>query len=195
MKQLLFASHNENKIREVRAMVSGRYELFGLHDVELTEDIPEPFDSFEANAQAKALYTFKKTGIPSFSDDSGLEVIALNNQPGILSARYAGPQKSAEDNIAKLLFELRDIPFRHARFVAVFAYQMNEEQCYFFKGQVEGRISLTPMGSGGFGYDPVFIPAGFDQSFGQLKDSVKKAISHRAKAMTKFLSFLHTSTN
>jgi XTP/dITP diphosphohydrolase len=195
MKKLLFASHNANKIKEVRSMVSGPYEILGLHDVGLTEDIPEPYDTFEANAQAKAFYCFSKTGIPSFSDDSGLEVDALGGKPGVLSARYAGTQKSDADNITKLLSELEHMDARDARFVAVFAYQVDEEQCYFFRGTVEGKIGLQPTGDGGFGYDPVFIPKGFDKSFGELNAGIKKAISHRAKAMDKLLGFLTTNTD
>lgn len=193
MKKLLFASNNANKIKEIRSMVSGQYELLGLHDVGLREDIPEPFDTFEANAQAKALFSFLKSGIPSFSDDSGLEVDALDMKPGVLSARFAGPQKKDTDNIAKVLAELENIASREARFVAVFAYQVDEQQCYYFRGTVEGNIGLKPTGNKGFGYDPIFIPAGFDQSFGELNEGIKKAISHRAKAMTKFLDFLKTN--
>ena len=171
-------------------MLSDHYELLGLHDVGLTEDIPEPFDTFAANARAKALYAYEKTGIPSFSDDSGLEVLALHYQPGVLSARYAGPQKSDLDNITKLLVEMEKIEARQARFVTVFAYQGNKHDCHFFNGIVEGRIGLEPMGNHGFGYDPVFIPSGFDLSFGQLDQHIKKAISHRAKAMSKLLAYL-----
>jgi XTP/dITP diphosphohydrolase len=190
MKSLLFASHNQHKIREVQSMLSHHYTLLGLHDVGLTEDIPEPHETFAANAQAKALYAFKKTGIPAFSDDSGLEVQALHHLPGVRSARYAGPQKSDHDNMIKLLTELEKKENRQARFITVFAFQENENECHYFSGMVEGSISLQPIGDHGFGYDPIFIPSGFDKSFGQLDQSIKKAISHRAKAMAKLLAFL-----
>ncbi len=193
MKQLLFASHNENKILEVREMVSGKYEILGLKDVGLTDEIPEPYKTFEANAQAKALYAFKHLGIPSFSDDSGLEVEALGNRPGVLSARYAGENKNSHENIQKVLTEIKGVENRLARFVAVFAFQRNDHQCHFFIGTVEGSICHQPMGNGGFGYDPVFMPAGFDQTFGQLNASIKKTMSHRAIAMAKFLSFLEAN--
>ena len=171
-------------------MVLGQYELLGLHDVGLTEDIPEPFDTFEANAQAKALYSFRQTGIPSFSDDSGLAVDALDMKPGVLSARFAGPQKKDADNIAKVLAELENIATREARFVAVFAYQADEHQCYFFRGTVEGNIGLKPMGNKGFGYDPIFIPEGSDKTYAEMTSEEKNEISMRKIALMKFKDFM-----
>ncbi len=193
MKSLLFASHNTHKVDEVRAMLQGRYEVLSLHDVGITEDIPEPYDTFQKNAQAKAAYIFRKTGIPAFADDSGLLADALGNQPGVLSARYAGPQKNSNDNMQKLLSALSGMDSRRARFITVIAFQVAEDQCHFFDGKVEGIISDSPRGHKGFGYDPIFIPLGFDQTFGELHENIKKAISHRAIAMAKFVSFLHST--
>ena len=192
MKSLLFASHNTHKVEEIRIMLEGQYKVLSLPDVGITEDIPEPFDTFEANAQAKAAYVFQKTGIPAFADDSGLLVDALGNQPGVLSARYAGPQKNSDDNMLKLLSALKHETNRRARFVTVIAFQVTEAQCHFFNGKVEGFISEKPRGQKGFGYDPVFIPLGFDQTFGELHENIKKAISHRAMAMNRFVSFLQS---
>jgi len=189
-KTLLFASANSHKLEEIRLMLPVGYALKGLSDISWTEDIPEPYDTFEANARAKASYVFDRTGLPCFADDSGLEVDALDGRPGVLSARYAGEHKSSEDNLVKVLQELGENPIRTARFVAVIAYQANKEECYIFAGQVEGSITYAPEGNGGFGYDPIFIPRGFDKTFACLPGALKNQISHRALAMRKFLTFL-----
>jgi XTP/dITP diphosphohydrolase len=189
-KQLLFASANRHKVEEIRQIIPPEYEVSGLHDYSIHEEIPEPFDTFEANAAAKASYVYNKTGIPCFADDSGLVVDALDGSPGVLSARYAGEHKSSEDNVRKVLSELASTQDRSARFVAVIAYQQNENEVYLFRGSIEGSITYAPSGAGGFGYDPVFIPAGFDMTFAQLPPALKNQISHRAMAMKLFLEFL-----
>lgn len=189
-KQLLFASANRHKLEEIRQIIPVDYLLSGLNDYSIHEEIPEPFDTFEANADAKASYVYKKTGIPCFADDSGLIVDALGGRPGVLSARYAGEHKSSEENVRKVLSELTGIKDRSARFVAVIAYHQRETDVFLFRGSVEGTITYTPSGTGGFGYDPVFIPAGFDQTFAQLSPELKNQISHRAVAMKLFLKFL-----
>lgn len=189
-KQLLFASANRHKLEEIRQIIPAAYMLLGLNDYSVDEEIPEPFDTFEANAAAKASYVYKKTGIPCFADDSGLVVDALDGRPGVLSARYAGEHKSSEENVRKLLSELTGIRDRTARFIAVIAYQENEKDVLLFKGTIEGTINYTPAGAGGFGYDPVFIPSGFDQTFAQLAPALKNQISHRAKAIKLFLQYL-----
>ncbi len=190
-KTLLFASGNTHKVEEVRQLLPAPYQLLGLNDIQWTSDIPEPFDTFEDNAKAKVSLIFNHSGYPCFADDSGLEVDALNGRPGVYSARYAGEQRNSNDNIAKVLAELESETFRSARFTAVIAYQLNADEVYLFKGRVDGSIAYYPSGNGGFGYDPVFIPAGFDRTFGELSSSVKNAISHRAMAMRKFLEFLN----
>jgi XTP/dITP diphosphohydrolase len=189
-KQLLFASANRHKLEEIRQIIPAAYMLLGLNDYSVDEEIPEPFDTFEANAAAKASYVYKKTGIPCFADDSGLVVDALDGRPGVLSARYAGEHKSSEENVRKLLSELTGIRDRTARFIAVIAYQENEKDVLLFKGTIEGTINYTPAGAGGFGYDPVFIPSGFDQTFAHLAPALKNQISHRAKAIKLFLQYL-----
>ena len=189
-KQLLFASANRHKLEEIRQIIPAACMLLGLNDYSVDEEIPEPFDTFEANAAAKASYVYKKTGIPCFADDSGLVVDALDGRPGVLSARYAGEHKSSEENVRKLLSELTGIRDRTARFIAVIAYQENEKDVLLFKGTIEGTINYTPAGAGGFGYDPVFIPSGFDQTFAQLAPALKNQISHRAKAIKLFLQYL-----
>lgn len=189
-KQLLFASANRHKLEEIRQIIPAAYMLLGLNDYSVDEEIPEPFDTFEANAAAKASYVYKKTGIPCFADDSGLVVDALDGRPGVLSARYAGEHKSSEENVSKLLSELTGIRDRTARFIAVIAYQENEKDVLLFKGTIEGTINYTPAGAGGFGYDPVFIPSGFDQTFAHLAPALKNQISHRAKAIKLFLQYL-----
>lgn len=189
-ERLLFASANNHKLEEIRLMLPEGYCLKGLSDISWTEDIPEPYDTFGANAKAKASYVFDRTGLPCFADDSGLVVDALDGRPGVLSARYAGEQKSSEDNLTKVLQELGDNPIRTARFVAVMAYQENKDECHLFTGTVEGSISFAPEGKGGFGYDPIFIPDGFDKPFACLPGQLKNSISHRALAMQKFITFL-----
>ena len=187
---LLFASNNSHKADEIRQVLPSRYHLLGLRDIHWTSDIPEPYDSFEENAKAKVSLVFKESGLPCFADDSGLEVDALDGRPGVLSARYAGEQNNSVKNITKVLHELGSEALRTARFVAVIAYQPNAQEVHIFKGQVEGAIAYHPTGSGGFGYDPIFIPSGFDKTFGELSPLVKNLISHRALAMRKFLDFL-----
>lgn len=189
-KQLLFASANRHKLEEIRQIIPVDYLLSGLNDYSIHEEIPEPFDTFEANAAAKASFVYKNTGIPCFADDSGLVVDALGGRPGVLSARYAGEHKSSEENVRKVLSELTGRKDRTARFIAVIAYQQNETDVFLFNGSIEGTITNTPSGTGGFGYDPVFIPAGFDQTFAQLSPALKNQISHRAVAMKLFLNFL-----
>ncbi len=188
---LLFASSNTHKVEEVRQLLPSTYQLLGLPDIGWTTDIPEPFNTFVDNAKAKVSFVFQKSGYPCFADDSGLEVDALDGRPGVYSARYAGEQRNSIDNIAKVLEELESETLRSAKFIAVIAYQLNADEVYLFKGQVDGSITYYPSGKGGFGYDPVFIPAGFDRTFGELSSSVKNAISHRAMAMRKFLEFLN----
>lgn len=189
-KQLLFASSNRHKLEEIRPILPPHYILSGLDEYSILEDIPEPFDTFEANAAAKASYVYHKTDVPCFADDSGLVVDALDGRPGVLSARYAGELKSSEENIQKLLSELKGHENRTARFIAVIAFQQNETEVFIFRGSIEGKITYTPSGTGGFGYDPVFIPEGFDKTFAELSPMLKNQISHRAIAMKLFLNFL-----
>ena len=191
-RPLLFASSNSHKLGEIRKMIPAGYLLSGLDDLQWNEEIPEPFDTFEANAKAKVSYVFERTGLPCFADDSGLEVDALDGRPGVRSARYAGEHRDSVDNLVKVLAELGKSNERSARFIAVIAYQVSAEEVVTFTGKIEGSIGLAPTGQGGFGYDPIFIPSGYDQSFGELPADLKNRISHRAMAMSRFLNFLST---
>jgi XTP/dITP diphosphohydrolase len=190
-KEILFASQNHHKVEEVRKLLPLGYSLLSLKDLNWTLDIPEPFDTYEANAKAKAYFVFDRTGLSCFADDSGLEIDALDGRPGVFSARYAGPGRSHFENIRKVLTELDGIMNRSARFRAIIAYINEAKEMIISEGKVEGTISIEPFGEGGFGYDPIFIPDGFDQTFGQLPDSLKNKISHRALAIGKFVKYLH----
>ncbi|HJW27826.1 MAG TPA: non-canonical purine NTP pyrophosphatase [Saprospiraceae bacterium] len=211
--KLLFASSNAHKLREIEVLLPAGFTLIGLQDIQWTEDIPEPYPSLEENAAAKASYVFERTGIPCFAEDSGLFIDALDGRPGVLSARYAGEHGHSEANNEKVLAQLRqreseivrerDVESvreresesvndnsRAATFKAVIAYQRDFDHRFFFKGQVSGSISDVPRGHHGFGYDPIFIPSGFNQTFGELSTSLKSRISHRAKATQAFVKFL-----
>lgn len=187
MKQkLLIATRNKHKLREIHQIIEGLpYELLGLDDVEPIPEIIEDGETFEANALKKAMTTAKLTGIYTLADDSGLLVDALDGQPGVYSARFAGPEADDEKNNQKLLSMLRDIEEAHrtARFKCVIALASPDGQTQIVQGSCEGRIALEAAGQGGFGYDPLFVPDGFEQSFAALESGVKNQISHRAKAL------------
>lgn len=188
-RYLVFASHNLNKIQEVNDILGPGFRLSGLDDIGCFEEIPEPYDTLEENAMAKARHVFSHYGKNCFADDTGLEVDALNGQPGVVSARYAGPEKDSRANMDKLLHELSGETNRKARFRTVIALIMDGSE-YFFEGIVNGMITLEARGSGGFGYDPVFIPDGYDQTFGELDAAIKNRISHRYAAIAKLAGFL-----
>ncbi len=192
-KEILFASTNPHKVEEVRKLLPEKYILLGLRDINWTIEIPEPFHTYEDNAKAKAYFVYDRTGINCFADDSGLEIDALNGRPGIYSARYAGENRNSSDNIAKVLDELGNEVNRNARFHAALAFLSGQDQIYVFKGVVEGKIGYEPLGDEGFGYDPIFIPDGFDQTFGQLHERLKNKISHRAIAMQRFADYLRNA--
>lgn len=186
---LILASNNAGKIKEINELLNGAHHIISLQAAGITEDIPEPFFTFEENALAKAQYAFEKTGIITFAEDSGLVVPALNGDPGVFSARYAGEPKNDGANTQKLLRELEGITDRSAYYTTVICIA-GLENVHYFSGKCEGRIATEMQGSGGFGYDPVFIPNGYEQTFGALPSSVKAGISHRAKAMKDFIAFL-----
>jgi len=187
--KLIFATNNKHKIREISDLLDNRFNVLGLADVSITEDIPEDADSLADNALFKARYVHERTGLNVFADDTGLEVDALDGAPGVYSARYAGTSKSPEDNIIKLLKELTGVENRKAKFRTVIALIFDNRE-YLFEGTVEGRIIETKRGTGGFGYDPVFMPEGYDRTFAEIPLSEKNKISHRARAMKKLISFL-----
>jgi len=188
--ELTFASNNKNKLFEIQKMVPEKIKIQTLMGAGITENIPEPFFTFKENAWAKADYVFKKTGRSCFAEDSGLVVPALNNEPGVFSARYAGEPSNDESNNNKLLKNIEEIEDKHAYYQAVICLILGNE-IYYFEGKCAGKITLNPTGSGGFGYDPLFIPQGFDKTFAEFSLEEKNKISHRAKAMKGLVAFLN----
>ena len=191
MQKILFASNNPHKLEEIRAIAGNRLEILSPRDGGFSGEIPEDHETLEENALQKARFLQERFHIASFADDTGLEVHALNMRPGVYSARYAGEQKSSDDNIAKLLSELENITDRSARFRTVIAF-VDDNQEHLFEGVVEGTISREKRGKAGFGYDPVFIPKGHELSFAEMDPAGKNDISHRARAMQKFREFLES---
>lgn len=187
--KLVFASNNKNKILEIKHQLPPEIELLSLEDIGCHEDIPETTDTIEGNAILKANYVTEKYGYDCFADDTGLEVNALNGAPGVYSARYAGEQKSADNNMAKLLQELNGNTNRQANFKTVIALNLNGRQ-YLFTGVVNGHITTERRGEGGFGYDPIFIPEGENRTFAQLSLHEKALISHRGRAVAQLIAFL-----
>ena len=187
--KIVFASNNKNKIDEVRQMLPASIEILSLEEIGCFEDIPETALTIEGNAILKANYVTEKYGYDCFSDDSGLEVNALNGDPGVFSARYAGEHRSSDDNMDKLLAELSENTDRSARFKTVIALNLNGNQ-YLFTGIVEGQIGSEKVGNGGFGYDPIFQPNAYNQTFAQLSPEQKATISHRGKAIAQLIAFL-----
>jgi XTP/dITP diphosphohydrolase len=187
-KELVIASNNPGKIREIREVVRG-IELRSLGDIGFTEEIPEPFHTFEENALAKASAIYTATGKNVFADDSGLCVIALNGAPGVDSAHYSG-SRNDEANLQQVLAELKDKEDRSAFYKAVICL-MWEGEVYYFEGICEGRIIEQKRGERGFGYDPIFIPTGYDETFGELPSDIKNSISHRGKAVRKMVEWLN----
>ncbi|WP_248722580.1 non-canonical purine NTP diphosphatase [Seonamhaeicola sp. ML3] len=188
MHKLVFATNNENKLKEVQALMPEHIKLLSLKDIDCFEDIPETQETIEGNAKQKAEYIKTNYGYDCFADDTGLEVEALQGAPGVYSARYAGPQRSAEDNMAKLLEELSDKNRRNAQFKTVIALSIGSE-IHFFTGLCPGIITHEKFGNKGFGYDPIFKPNGYDQTFAQMDLSLKNEIGHRGKATAQLIDF------
>ena len=187
--QFVFASNNKNKILELQSMLPESITILSLESIGCFEDIPETADTIEGNAIQKANYVTEKFGYDCFADDTGLEVDALNGDPGVFSARYAGEQRNADDNMNKLLEALVVQNERKAQFKTVIALNLKGKQ-YLFTGIAKGEITLEKIGNQGFGYDPVFQPEGFLQTFAQLSLDVKNKISHRGKATQQLIIFL-----
>jgi len=186
--KIIFASHNENKTREIRQLLPENIELLSLKDILYGEEIEETGTTLEENSALKARTIFEKTGIPTIADDTGLEVYALNNAPGVYSARYAGPQKSDDDNISKLLSSLHTSVNRKARFRTIFTY-CDADKLEQFEGLVEGEIAKEKNGKNGFGYDPVFIPEDKKITFAEMTLTEKNQLSHRARALEKLVKY------
>lgn len=187
---MVFATNNPHKLDEARHILAPSIRLLSLHDIGCFDELPETHDTLEENAAEKAAYVFSRFGVNCFSEDTGLEVDALHGAPGAYSARYAGGEKSSRDNIRLLLERMKHATDRNARFRTVIALMLDGSK-HFFEGTVSGTILTHPAGSGGFGYDPVFVPDGFRQSFAQMSAEQKNNISHRREALHKLSRFLH----
>ncbi len=187
--KLVFASSNKNKIFEIQSMLPETIQILSLEDIGCMEEIPETADTIEGNAILKANYISNKYGYDCFADDTGLEVAALNGEPGVFSARYAGEQRNSDDNMDKLLDNLSDKNNRKAQFKTVIALNINGKQD-LFTGIAKGEITFEKTGTKGFGYDPIFQPIGYKETFAELSLEIKNEISHRGKATQKLINFL-----
>ena len=190
--KLIFATNNQHKVEEIRAVLPPHFEVFTLKDAGIDIDIPEPHDTLEANAKEKAITIYHMTDTACFSEDTGLEVESLNREPGVRSARYAGKEKSFEANVEKLLQNLKDKDSRKAQFRTVIC-SIIEGNIEFFEGVCEGRIIAASKGSEGFGYDPIFVPDGAEKTFAEMTMEEKNQYSYRRKAVDKLVSFLNQS--
>ncbi|MET3026890.1 non-canonical purine NTP diphosphatase [Flavobacterium sp. UW10123] len=190
--KLVFASNNKNKIAEIQSMLPEGIKILSLEDINCFEDIPETADTIEGNAILKADYVTQKFGYNCFADDTGLEVNVLNGEPGVYSARYAGEQKNADDNMNKLLEALKNKENRSAQFKTVITLNLDGKQ-YLFTGIAKGEITLTKTGTNGFGYDPIFKPENFNETFAELPLATKNTIGHRGKAVKQLIDFLRTT--
>ncbi|MBK6642595.1 MAG: RdgB/HAM1 family non-canonical purine NTP pyrophosphatase [Bacteroidetes bacterium] len=188
--KLVVASGNSSKLTEIRQMMPQSFEIVSMKELGFTGDIPETADTFAGNALLKARFISNKFLVNSLADDSGLEVEALSGRPGVYSARFAGPGSSAQQNIDRLMAEMEGVINRKARFVAVLALVL-EGQEFLFEGFVNGTISQQQAGNSGFGYDPVFIPEGYSQTFAMLSPDLKNRLSHRRMAIDKLVAFLN----
>lgn len=194
MRTLIFATNNQHKVDEIKNVVGNNYSIVSLKDAGIIIDIPEPYNTLQENAITKAETIFELTGKDCFSEDTGLEVTALNGEPGVKSARYAGEDKSFADNIDKLLYNMKGITGREATFKTVICLILNGEKI-LFEGACKGMITEQRSGDGGFGYDPVFKPDGSLNTFSEMSAAEKIQISHRSKAVLKLLAHLSTSGN
>ena len=189
--QIVFATNNLNKIKEVQALIPKEIQLISLHDIGCFNDIPETQNTIEGNAIQKANYIKENYGYDCFADDTGLEVEALNGEPGVFSARYAGEQGNADDNINKLLNALKNSLNRNAQFKTVIALQLNNE-LHTFTGICTGEITIKKHGEQGFGYDPIFKPDGYNKTFAEMDLNLKNSIWHRGKAITHLINILES---
>ena len=189
MKRLVMATANPNKIKEIQNKLGTAYQFLSLSDIGCSEDVPETQDTIEGNALQKAHYVFNKYGYNCFSEDTGLEIEALDAAPGVITARYAGEDKNPEANMNKALLELQGKDNRKARFKTVIALLLDGKE-YLFEGIVKGEITTEKQGNEGFGYDPIFQPEGFDRTYAQMSMDEKNVMSHRALAVAKLKAFL-----
>ena len=188
IKKIVFATGNPNKLNEIKSAINS-FEIIGLNNLGITDEIPETGDTLKKNALQKAKYVYDKTGLDCFSDDTGLEIEALDFRPGVYSAMYAGPDCNAENNMRKVLEELGETPNRNAQFKTVIALILQGKE-YLFEGLVKGEILKEKKGKDGFGYDPIFRPIGYKESFAEMSIDQKNEISHRGLAVNKLIKFL-----
>ncbi|SHF41114.1 XTP/dITP diphosphohydrolase [Mariniphaga anaerophila] len=189
--KLVFATNNQHKLEELQTILGNTFELLSLKDIGCYEDIPEEQPTISGNARQKSFYVFEKYGYSCFADDTGLETEALNSEPGVYSARYAGESKNSQANMEKLLKKLENIDNRKAQFRTVISLVENGEEKQF-EGIVEGEITKEKRGDSGFGYDPVFLPTGYKKTFAEMTLAEKNKISHRARAVEKLVEYLKT---
>ena len=187
--KLVFATNNPNKLAEIRKLVPSSIEILSLQDINCKEELPETSDTLEDNAAQKAFYVFDNYGYNCFADDTGLEIEALDGRPGVYSARYAGEDSIAEDNMQKVLSEMKDQDNRDACFRTIISLVIDGKE-FQFEGEVEGRIIPEKWGDKGFGYDPIFLPDGYEESFAQMSIQQKNEISHRGLAVQELIVFL-----
>lgn len=192
--KIVFATNNSHKLEEIRQILGESIEVLSLADINCHEDIPETAPTIEGNAMMKARYVYDKYGTPCFADDTGLEVEALDGAPGVYSARYAGGEgHDSEANMHKLLHELEGKENRRAQFrtvIALIEQKDGKPVAHTFEGKIEGHISDEKRGTSGFGYDPIFVPEGYEQSFAELGNEIKNKISHRARAVARLAEYL-----
>ena len=188
-RQLVAATNNQHKLSEIRPLIEPDFRILSLEDIGCTDELPETMNTLEGNSMQKASWVFERSHLPCFADDTGLEVDALNGAPGVYSARYAGEQRSNEDNINLLLKELEDKRDRHARFRTIITL-IGKNEYQVFEGIVRGIILHKRSGAGGFGYDPVFQPEGFSKTLAQMSMEEKNSISHRGQAIRKLVEYL-----
>ncbi len=187
--KLVFATNNQHKLKEIKSMLAGSISILSLKDIGCTDELPETSTSLRGNALQKAKYVFDKYGMNCFADDTGLEIESLGGRPGVYSARYSGANSSYDDNVSKVLNELKGIENRNAKFKTVIALITDhEEKC--FEGIVEGKMTEDRRGDKGFGYDPVFLPEQSDKTFAEMSEAKKNKISHRGRALVKLVSYL-----
>ena len=190
---IILATQNLRKIEEIRRLLPPQVQLGSLLDIGCEEELPETSPTIPGNARQKAEYVWDNYGADCLAEDTGLEIEALNGEPGVFTARYAGEDKNPQANMQKVLQNLKGQENRRARFRTVMAF-FYQGECHLFEGIAQGHIALEPKGEGGFGYDPVFIPEGHTRSFAEMSPAEKDAISHRGKALRAFLDFVHDLT-
>lgn len=189
MEKLVFATNNSHKLHEIKEMLDNSFELLSLNEIGCSDDIPETGETLEANASQKSFYIWDRFHFDCFADDTGLEIEALNNEPGVYSARYAGDAKCAEANVAKVLGKMQDLKNRKARFRCVISLIISGEEMQF-EGIVNGKIISERRGTTGFGYDPIFVPDGYNHTFAEMSAEEKNRISHRGNAFAKLVQYL-----